>query len=228
MFLARSMICFLMVVPVLGFSQSTSNSILVIKSTQDFEMTADSSSAVWKTTPWVMLPYREGSKKYQTKLKLLYSTTGLYCLFYCEDEKIVSTMKNDFSDLWKEDVVEAFLWTDEATPLYFEYELSPHNVELPILVPNNKGNFLGWLPWHYEGDRKTRHAAHITPTSWIAEFFIPYALLKPLSNVPPTKGTRWRGNFYRIDYDEGSSEWSWQLTRTNFHDFEKFGTLLFD
>ncbi len=137
-------------------------------------------------------------------------------------------MKTDFSDLWKEDVVEAFFWTDETTPLYFEYELSPYNFELPILVPNNNGTFLGWLPWHYEGDRKTRHATRITPNSWMAEFFIPYALLKPLSNVPPKKGTTWRCNFYRLDYDEGSSKWSWQLTGKNFHDYEKFGTILFD
>jgi len=41
------------------------------------------------------------------------------------------------------------------------------------------------------------------------------------------KGTRWRANFYRIDYDNNVSEWSWQPTRTNFHDYERFGTLLF-
>jgi hypothetical protein len=63
-------------------------------------------------------------------------------------------MQGDFLDLWNEDVVEAFFWTDESNPIYFEYELSPLNYELPILVPNNKGKFLGWLPWHYEGIAK--------------------------------------------------------------------------
>jgi hypothetical protein len=130
--------------------------------------------------------------------------------------------------LYNEDVVEIFFWTDESKPLYFEYELSPHNFELPILVPNSNGKFLGWLPWHYEGDRKTRHATRITDKAWTAEFFIPYTLLMPLDNVPPVKGTKWRCNFYRIDYDSGSSEWSWQKTRINFHDFKKFGTILFD
>jgi hypothetical protein len=61
--------------------------------------------------------------------------------------------------LYNEDVIEAFFWPDEKNPLYFEYELSPLNYELAILVPNNKGNFFGWRPWHYEGDRKTRHTA---------------------------------------------------------------------
>jgi hypothetical protein len=28
--------------------------------------------------------------------------------------------------------------------------------ELPILIPNFGGQFLGWRPWHYEGMRKTQ------------------------------------------------------------------------
>ncbi|MBK5278944.1 MAG: carbohydrate-binding family 9-like protein [Bacteroidia bacterium] len=216
-----------MLIPKFGFGQVVPNSVLHVKSTVDFELTGDSSAA-WNKTFWVRLPHRGGVKKYQTKIKVLYSPTGIYCLFYCEDEKITSTLREDFTDLYLEDVVEAFFWTDEAKPLYFEYELSPHNFELPILVPNDSGNFFGWLPWHYEGVRKTRHATKMNAKSWSAEFFIPYALLKPLAQVPPVKGTKWRCNFYRLDYDEGSSKWSWQLTGPSFHDIERFGTLIFE
>jgi hypothetical protein len=199
-----------------------------IKPTKEFELTGDTSGVSWKKTGWVVLPHRSGDTKHQTKLKLLYSATGVYCLFHCEDEKITSTLKEDFADLYLEDVVEAFFWTDEKTPLYFEYELSPNNFELPLLIPNHSGDFLGWLPWHYVGDRKTRHATTIASKSWTAEFFIPYKLLKPLSQVPPIRGTRWRCNFYRLDYDRGMSKWSWQPTNGNFHEFEKFGTVIFD
>lgn len=206
----------------------TPASTIKIKSSADFEVTADTAATSWKKTPWVQIPARDGAKKYNTKFKMLYSTTGVYCLYYCEDEKIVATFTADNSDLWNEDVVEAFFWTDESKPLYFEYELSPKNVELPILVPNDKGDFLGWLPWHYEGERKTRHAARVNRGYWVAEFFIPFALLKPLANVPARKGTRWRCNFYRIDYDQGPSEWAWQVAGTNFHNYQKFGTIVFD
>ena len=179
-----------------------------------------------------MPPRQNAGTVYQTKLKLLYSDSGIYCLFKCDDKKITATLKGDFLDLYNEDVVEVFFWTDEKMPVYFEYELSPLNYELPILVPNNHGNFFGWRPWHYEGDRRTRHATRINGadeiTSWTAEFFIPFALLKPMQNVPPEKGTQWRANFYRIDYDSGTSEWSWQKTRTNFHDLERFGIILFE
>lgn len=202
--------------------------ILRIKDCKDFELTGDGMAKEWENAAWTVLPYRSGEKKYETKIKLLYSANGIYGLFYCEDEVITSTLRNDNADLYNEDVVEIFFWPDESKPLYFEYELSPHNYELPILVPNDRGDFFGWLPWHYEGDRKTRHATHITEKSWSAEFFIPYALLKPLGNVPPRKGMKWRCNFYRIDYDAGSSAWSWQKTGSNFHDYKSFGTIQFD
>jgi hypothetical protein len=206
-----------------------------VKHTEDFGITGDGSAANWNSAEWFKLPQRTGTAiAYQTQVKMLYSDSGFYCLYHCEDNKITATLKEDFLDLWNEDVVEAFFWTDEAVSMYFEYELSPLNYELPILVPNIKGNFFGWLPWHYEGGRRIKHATHIgkkaeAVTAWTAEFFIPYALLKPMTNVPPQKGTRWRANFYRIDYDKGEATWQWQAVEDErFHDYERFGTIVFD
>jgi hypothetical protein len=216
------------------YGQSADSTLLVVNKTSNFQITGDGSAPNWQHEEWQLLPERKISGAvYQTKLKLLYSDSGIYCLYFCEDKKLTATLKEDFLDLFNEDVVEAFFWTDETIPLYFEYELSPLNFELPILVPNMKGNFLGWRPWHYEGNRRTKHETHITRNdgqvvSWTAEFFIPFTLLKPMTNVPPRKGARWRANFYRIDYDSGVSAWAWRPTRTNFHDYEKFGTLLFN
>jgi hypothetical protein len=210
------------------FTLSAQNSSLYVNPIKDFELKADSSLAEWKSAQWILLPKREGKKEYSSRFKILYSETGVYSLFFCEDKIITSTLKEDFTNLYNEDVVEAFFWTDESFPVYFEYELSPTNYELPIIVPNNKGKFLGWLPWHYEGNRKTRHEAIIHQNkNWTAAFYIPYALLAPLGNVPPKKGTQWRCNFYRIDYDDQSTEWSWRPMSKTFHEFEKFGTVIF-
>jgi Carbohydrate-binding family 9 len=214
-------------------AQSPDSTILTVHKTKDFEITGDGTAVNWNEEKWLPLPKRnEHGEVYETKIKILYSDSGIYCLYYCQDNKLTSTLREDFSDLYKEDVAEAFFWTDETVPMYFEYEISPFNFELAILVPNIRGNFLGWRPWHYEGDRKTRHATHVMKNkndvvAWTAEFFIPYKLLRPLTNVPPVSGTHWRANFYRIDYDNKSSDWSWQLTRSNFHDYERFGTLIF-
>jgi hypothetical protein len=233
-----ALFCFLMFMPgfagAQNFSDSTGNGILRIKHTADFNITGNGSAANWNNVEWLKLPQRGGKIFYETQVKVLYSDSGIYCLYRCEDKKITATLKEDFLDIYNEDVVEVFLWTDETRPIYFEYELSPLNYELPILVPNHNGNFYGWRPWHYEGSRKTKHATHVnrnqnTVSSWTAEFFIPYSLLKPMSNVPPQKGTQWRANFYRIDYDSGVASWEWQPVRHgSFHDYEIFGIIEFD
>jgi len=226
--------CFLIVIPSFLYAQSKDSSILIVKKTSDFKITGDGAAVNWNNTQWITLSEKDSSPvTYKTQFKVLYSDSGIYCLYNCEDKKITSTLRGDFLDLWHEDVVEAFFWTSENLPIYFEYELSPLNYELPILIPNNKGDFMGWLPWHYTEERKTRHATHVkkngeTVISWSAEVFIPFTLLKSLQNVPPQRGTRWRANFYRIDHDNGSSYWYWQPTRTNFHDYERFGTLVFE
>jgi len=234
-------ICSLLIIcPAFAVAQATnektdSQTVLKVKHITDFVVTGDGSAAAWNNTEWVTLPQRSGMGiGHQTQVKVLYSDSGIYCLYHCEDNKITATLKEDFLDLWNEDVIEAFFWTDEAIPMYFEYELSPLNYELPILVPNIKGNFFGWRPWHYEGGRMIKHFTHISKkanavTGWAAEFFIPYALLMPMSNVAPRKGTQWRANFYRIDYDKGEATWQWQVVREErFHDYERFGTLQFD
>jgi hypothetical protein len=211
---------------------------ITVAPTADFELTGDGSAPAWQRAAWVPLQRGpEDGVTYQTRVRVLYSTTGLYVLMEGTDARITATMTEDFLDLWKEDVFEVFLWTDEAYPLYFEYEISPLGRELPILVPNFDGDFLGWRPWHYEGERLTRRAttalggpreSGATVTGWRAEVFIPWALLKPLRGVPPRPGSRWRANFYRIDYDgKTPTAWAWAPVSGTFHEFQRFGILRF-
>ncbi len=211
---------------------------IIINKCSDFKVTGSGNSEPWKDASWIALDQRgQDTIGYSTKVKILYSDTGIYFLFNCRDKKLTSTMKADNLNLWEEDVVEVFLWPDDSFPVYFEYELSPMNFELPIIVPNHKGTFLGWLPWHYEGDRKTQHATTVTGgkkisggevSGWIAEIYIPFKLLAPLNNVPPRSGTRWRANMYRIDHDNVTRSFAWQKTGRSFHEYDKFGTFIFE
>jgi Carbohydrate family 9 binding domain-like len=230
--------------PVLLFTSTTpalmrpDDSAMKIMKCQDFKVSGDGSNEAWRKTAWVQLTQRGGlDKPLNTIMKVLYSDTGMYFLFNSEDKLLTATMSADFMDLWVEDVVEIFLWPDESMPAYFEYELSPLNYELPILISNENDNLTRWQPFHYEADRKTQHATSVTGgekkskspiTGWTAEIFIPYALMRPLNNIKPSSGTRWRGNFYRVDYDNGRVPWSWQLTTKNFHEYQRFGTLIFE
>lgn len=204
------------------------DNVALITRCADFEVTGEGLDDAWSQTSWIEISQRtEKPNSYNTRVKALYSETGIYFLFDCEDENLTASMKADNLDLWHEDVVEVFLWTGEDFPVYFEYEISPLNYELPIMVPNDKGRFFGWLPWHYEGDRKTRHKTSSSDKGWKAEFFIPYKLLSPLPQVPPQAGTKWRVNMYRIDYDQGQTIFSWQPTSKTFHEFNQFGTFIF-
>ena len=211
---------------------------LSVKPVSDFEVTGKGDHAAWQQTEWTPLRRREPQNHaYESRFKVLYSNTGLYFLMDGTDRTLTATMSEDFMDLWNEDVFEVFLWTDERYPVYLEYEISPLNHELPILIPNFGGQFLGWRPWHFEKDRMTRKAtstiggpkeSNATIQGWRAEFFIPYALLKPLQNVPPKAGTRWRANFYRVDYDDKKmTQWDWAPVGPSFHEYQKFGELVF-
>jgi hypothetical protein len=211
---------------------------VTVKLTEDFQVTGTGEHTSWRQTEWTSLRRRQADgHPYDSRFKVLYSKTGIYFLMEGTDKKLTSSMSEDFMDLWKEDVFEVFLWTDERYPVYFEYEISPLNRELPILIPNFGGQFLGWRPWHFDGERKTRTAtsaiggpkqSQAAIEGWRAEFFIPYALLRPLQNVPPKPGTIWRANFYRMDYDDGKqTQWEWASVGPSFHEYEKFGRLVF-
>jgi hypothetical protein len=207
----------------------------------DFKITGDGANPAWEKAAWTLLNKRPAAGdllSYDAKFKMLYSKTGVYVLFSGSDARLAATMKEDFLDLWNEDVYEFFFWTDERLPIYFEYEISPLGYELPIIIPNVDDKFLGWRPWHYEGDRKIQKATSITDgmkvsgakvTGWTAEIFVPYTLLTPLGNVPPKPGTRWRANFYRVDYDDSrNTAWDWARVGPSFHEYQKFGTLEFE
>jgi hypothetical protein len=211
---------------------------VTVERTEDFDVTGDGRSGAWERTAWVDLNRRPGgSHEYRSRFKVLYSDTGLYVLMDGTDSQLTATLEADFEDLWTEDVFEFFLWTDERHPIYFEYEISPLGKELPILIPNFGGQFLGWRPWHYDGPRRIQKAVSIVDgearsgariRGWRAEVFVPYAVLTPLQNVPPRPGTRWRANFYRVDHDGGRpTGWDWARVGDSFHEYQKFGTLLF-
>jgi predicted TIM-barrel fold metal-dependent hydrolase len=220
-------------------SREPAAKVLRIRQTEDFVISGRGDASAWNKAAWEPLALRASDgHQYETRVKMLYSQTGLYVLMEAEDRAITATMNEDFLDLWNEDVFEFFLWPDERYPAYFEYEISPLGFELPILIPNFGGEFLGWRPWHYEGKRKTQKVTTVVGgakrsgariAGWKAEVFVPYDLLKPLQNIPPQPGTRWRANFYRVDYDDGKkTSWDWARVGSSFHEFNKFGTLIFE
>jgi hypothetical protein len=215
--------------------------VMHVKPVEDFELTGDGSNEAWKKAEWQSLERRaDKGLPYDAKIKLLYSKTGLYVLFTGSDKKLTASLTGEGKHLWTEDVFEVFLQTDDEHPDYFEYEISPLGSELVLQVTNKNGQLLRWQPWVFdEGNVRTVHkATSVTGgekksgssiSNWTAEVFIPYDALKPLSNTIPKPGSRWRANFYRVDHDDGQTTgWDWSRVGKSFHDYRKFGTLLFD
>ncbi|HYI79159.1 MAG TPA: carbohydrate-binding family 9-like protein [Chryseolinea sp.] len=234
--LIKSLLCLIVIVQ--SAIAQNSSGVILIKHTNDFDLNGQGKNKAWDAASWnLMMPSEKGDLR-KTQFKVLYSDKGIYFLFHNEDRLLTATKTADYEKLWLEDVIEVFLWPDTTETLYFEYEISPLNYELPLLIPNLNGTFFGWIPWQYDGVRKVVHYTNVTGgekksgskiTSWDAEFFIPFKLMVPLSNVPPKSGTTWRGNMYRIDYDAPTTvRWHWKPVETNFHQFSKFGVLLFE
>ena len=214
---------------------------LTVKPTEDFAVTGDGASPAWERADWVMLRKREpaGPLPYEARFKVLYSPTGLYFLIDGTDAELTATLRKDYAHLWEEDAFEVLLWPDERNVVYLEYQISPLNYELILLIPYLAGDTSrGWRPWEYEGERRTRKATRAIGgmkvsgakiTGWRAEFFLPYALFAPLQNVPPKPGTTWRANVYRLDSDNGQpTRWLWAPLTGRFHQPDKFGTLVFE
>jgi hypothetical protein len=224
--------------PVFTNSVATDTPLLVHKCA-DFTVTGKGESPEWQKTQWTALnKIDKGGKEYESKFKILYSATGIYVLFSGEDDKITSTYTKDFDNLFNADVFEVFFHPDISEPIYFEYEVSPLNKELVLLILNRNGKFGGWIPWHYEDKNKIVKNVVISGgpmqpgasiKSWTAELFFPYKILNPLLNVPPVPGGRWNANFCRLDYDSGNMvKWAWSPIEKSFHEFKKYYSLQFE
>ncbi len=211
---------------------------LLVAQCADFEVNGSGDNSQWDLAKWnEMGILDETEDEYETKFKILYSAKGIYVLGYCEDKTINTEYTEDQDDLWEGDVFEVFLQTDPENSVYFEYEINQLNAELVLLVPNNDGAFMGWAPWHYEGIRKVEkavkiHGGNAEPgakiSGWTAEMFFPYQLFSGFKNTPPSSGTEWKANFYRIDHDTNKPvKWSWKPIEKSFHEYKKYGNIVF-
>jgi hypothetical protein len=212
---------------------------LIVKKSPDFALTGNGSSPEWSKTQWIpLIKLDAGGEENKTRFKIMYSGKGIYLLFEGKDSKITTKFDRDFDNLFEGDVFEVFFHPDPKYPIYLEYEVNHLNKELVLIIPNIKGNFKGWIPWKYENENRVIKKVNIVGgkmekdakiKAWSAELFFPYGLFSPLPNVPPVSGTTWNANFYRLDYDTGKMiKWAWTPINKSFHEFEKYGSILFE
>jgi hypothetical protein len=217
----------------------------------DFSLGEAGGAPQWKQTEWTQIPQRNitermsrniapgpaetvGQENLFTKVKVLYSNTGLYFLFRCEDRVLQATMSEDFKELWWEDVVEIFLWPDESKGVYYEYQISPLNY-IRFTKHNrdfNRSNFL-----KFKNESRKYHDTSVegggkksgsSISGWTAEIFIPYDALEEGQHIRPEPGSIWRANLYRFDYDTGDrAHWEWAPVHGRNHRVDLFGMFHF-
>ncbi|MBS1933751.1 MAG: hypothetical protein JST96_07110, partial [Bacteroidetes bacterium] len=82
---------------------------LLVHKCNDFSVNGKGDNAEWEKSPWIALNKIDSNgKAYESKFKILYSSTGIYVLFSGQDDKITSRFENDFDSLFKADVFEVF------------------------------------------------------------------------------------------------------------------------
>jgi len=212
---------------------------LPVKKCSDFIITGNGSNSEWDKAKWhKLMKLDPEGEEYPSRFKILYSGKGIYLLFEGMDNMITTQFDKDFDNLFEADVFEVFFHPDPKVPIYLEYEINQLNKELVLIIPNLNGKMYGWVPWHYENERRVVKKVNIeggrmeaggTIKSWSAELFFPYELFNPLSNVPPVSGTVWNANFYRLDYDSGKMvKWAWTPINQSFHEFKKYKPIKFE
>src|ERR687885_610320 len=76
------------------YAQETDSSAIHILKTEDFQVNGKGDHGNWAKTAWLPITIQESADRTLTKnTKLLYSSTGLYFLFQCEDHKLTASIQ---------------------------------------------------------------------------------------------------------------------------------------
>ena len=121
--------------------------------------------------------------------------------------------------LWEKDVVEAFIAPNpDRLDQYTEYEWAPNGEALDLRIRKPDFDF-AWnsgMQWKVRVDERRK--------VWVCEVRIP---MNALSDTPPSTGTRWRANIYRIDRAAKAFLAMNPTLNGSFHTPDRFGWLEF-
>lgn len=206
------------------------------------EMDGDLSKQEWNGVEAVpLVDVATGKPPLQaTTVRILYDDEHLYFAFHVVDKDIWSKFRQRDDPLYEHEVVEMFIDPYGLGKVYYEFNISPHNVIFDAVIlnrtvaPDGPRDITGLREWNcrglrtaaaVEGELDTRR-----PVSrhWDVEAAVPARELAPL-RWPPEPDDQWRMNLYRIDRSaEGDEYQAWSPTgRVDFHVPWRFGRLLF-
>jgi len=170
-----------------------------------------------------------GRPRLQTTIAVFSDDTHLNVLFQAEDDGIVATHLVHDAPLYEEDVVEIFIAPVDAAH-YFEIEVNPLGTTFDARIDSPNGTRAsmrvdtGWeCAALFAAVRKM-------PGRTDTIVRIPFASIEA---SPPSGGSEWHANFFRIDRSKshGDEFSAWSATfkdPPDFHVTSAFGRLRFD
>lgn len=174
-----------------------------------------------------------------TRARICWDDRCLYIAFECDDPDIWGTMYHRDDPIFDEEVVEAFIDPDSDLVDYYEFELSPRNIQFDGRIHNPTGLRADMVldkSWDCEGWSTavtvdgTLDNRDDEDRGWTAEWAIPFTSIPGAPNTPPKDGDMWRINLFRIDLTPEPEFSCWSPTLENppnFHVPKVFGTLIF-
>jgi carbonic anhydrase/acetyltransferase-like protein (isoleucine patch superfamily)/bifunctional DNA-binding transcriptional regulator/antitoxin component of YhaV-PrlF toxin-antitoxin module len=173
----------------------------------------------------------------ETELKAAWDDRNLFLSFSCRDTDIWANYTQRDDPLYDEEVVEFFLCPTGDLRHYFEFEVSPANVvfDAKVFSPDgHRGTLLVDRAWDAPGlvtavrISGTLNRRESPDIGWIVEVAVSFQDLG--LNGPPTPGSLWRANFYRIERGEHTEFTAWSPTYrepADYHVPAQFGELVF-
>ncbi len=195
---------------------------------------------------WASLPVESGfyladgssPAPIKTAVQVCWDALHLYVRFHCEDKDIISEFSQRDEPLYNQEVVEMFLAPHDRCS-YFEFNVSPRNVQFDSLVSNTLDGrgYAGYPEWDCAGlvtsvRRESEPRDDLSRTQafgpWTAVMQIPFA---SLDTTGPAAGDTWYVNFFRIKRIPTDMYSCWSPTYSepaNFHIPKYFGHIDFE
>ena len=201
----------------------------------------------WNKAPWnqieaLSLKYHTGEKPEHfpnVMAKVAYDDAGIYVIFKVDDQYVRSVRTKHQDNVCKDSCVEFFFSTaNDSEEGYFNLELNCGGTMLLHHQIEPRKNSVQIEAEDLEkiavatSMPKTVFPEIVEETTWTAAYHLPFEVLEKYQDLKrPTKGTVWRGNFYKCA-DESSHPhrlpWSEvDNPRPHFHLPEFFGVLEF-
>ena len=140
-----------------------------------------------------------------TSVRFAYDESHFYAFFTCADPDIFTLHEKRDSYIWESDCVELFLKPTPASPIYYEFEMSPTNALFDArFVNTGSGGFQRWAKWN--SDIETAAQARGTVNEWrdkdegyAVEIAIPLTTFAEAIGDKPLEGQTWKFAAVRVD-----------------------------